>query len=66
MPNLAGAQLLGYSASWESALAAAAGAALVVVLASVAMVPYQNSVTRAREAVLKEDLYRLLINICPR
>ena len=31
-PNLAGAQLLGYSASWESALAAAAGAALVVVL----------------------------------
>jgi len=32
VPNLAGAQLLGYSAAWESALAAAAGAALVVVL----------------------------------
>jgi NADH-quinone oxidoreductase subunit G len=31
-PNLAGAQLLGYTATWESALAAAAGASLVVVL----------------------------------
>jgi NADH-quinone oxidoreductase subunit G len=31
-PNLAGARLLGYSATWESALAAAAGASLVVVL----------------------------------
>ena len=33
--------------------------ALVVVLASVALVQYQNSVIRAREAVLKEDLFRL-------
>lgn len=33
--------------------------ALVVILASVAMVQYQNSVVRAREAVLKEDLFRL-------
>ena len=33
--------------------------ALIVVLSTVAMVSYQNSVTRAREAVLKEDLFRL-------
>jgi general secretion pathway protein G len=33
--------------------------ALVVVLASLALVGYQNSVVRAREAVLKEDLFRL-------
>ena len=33
--------------------------ALVIVLSTVAMVSYQNSVTRAREAVLKEDLFRL-------
>jgi general secretion pathway protein G len=33
--------------------------ALIVVLSSVAMVSYQNSVTRAREAVLKEDLFRM-------
>jgi general secretion pathway protein G len=33
--------------------------ALVIVLTTVAMVSYQNSVTRAREAVLKEDLFRL-------
>ena len=33
--------------------------ALIIVLATVAMVSYQNSVTRAREAVLKEDLFRL-------
>jgi general secretion pathway protein G len=32
---------------------------LIVVLSTVAMVSYQNSVTRAREAVLKEDLFRL-------
>lgn len=32
---------------------------LIVVLSSIAMVSYQNSVTRAREAVLKEDLFRL-------
>ena len=33
--------------------------ALVVVLASLALVGYQNSLVRAREAVLKEDLFRL-------
>jgi general secretion pathway protein G len=33
--------------------------ALVIVLSTVAMVSYQNSVTRAREAVLKEDLFRM-------
>lgn len=33
--------------------------ALVVVLASLALVGYQNSIARAREAVLKEDLFRL-------
>jgi general secretion pathway protein G len=33
--------------------------ALIIVLSTVAMVTYQNSVTRAREAVLKEDLFRL-------
>ena len=33
--------------------------ALIVVLTTMAMVSYQNSVTRAREAVLKEDLFRL-------
>jgi general secretion pathway protein G len=33
--------------------------ALIVVLSTVAMVSYQNSVTRAREAVLKEDLFRM-------
>ena len=33
--------------------------ALIVVLASLALVGYQNSVVRAREAVLKEDLFRL-------
>ncbi len=32
---------------------------LIVVLSTVAMVSYQNSVTRAREAVLKEDLFRM-------
>ena len=32
---------------------------LVVVLASMGMVQYQNSVQRAREAVLKEDLFRM-------
>jgi len=33
--------------------------ALIVVLASLALVGYQNSIGRAREAVLKEDLFRL-------
>ncbi len=33
--------------------------ALIVVLASLALVGYQNSIARAREAVLKEDLFRL-------
>ena len=33
--------------------------ALIVVLSSIALVGYQNSITRAREAVLKEDLFRL-------
>jgi general secretion pathway protein G len=33
--------------------------ALVMVLAAVALVGYQNSIVRAREAVLKEDLFRL-------
>ena len=33
--------------------------ALVVVLASLALTGYQNSLVRAREAVLKEDLFRL-------
>ena len=33
--------------------------ALIVVLASLALVGYQNSIVRAREAVLKEDLFRL-------
>lgn len=32
---------------------------LIVVLASVALVQYQNSVTRAKEAVLREDLFRM-------
>ena len=32
---------------------------LVVLLASMGMVQYRNSVQRAREAVLKEDLFRL-------
>ncbi len=32
---------------------------LIVVLSTMAMVSYQNSVVRAREAVLKEDLFRL-------
>lgn len=32
---------------------------LIVVLSSVAMVGYQNSVQRAREAVLKDDLFKL-------
>jgi general secretion pathway protein G len=32
---------------------------LMVVLASVALVQYQNSVTRAKEAVLREDLFRM-------
>ena len=33
--------------------------ALVFVLAGIAMVQYSNSITRAREAVLKQDLYRM-------
>lgn len=33
--------------------------ALIVVLSSVAMVGYQNSVQRAREATLKDDLFKL-------
>ncbi len=33
--------------------------ALIVVLASLALTGYQNSTVRAREAVLKEDLFRL-------
>ncbi|MGD9905591.1 MAG: type IV pilin protein [Vicinamibacterales bacterium] len=33
--------------------------ALIIVLTTMAMVSYQNSVVRAREAVLKEDLFRL-------
>src|SRR5687767_8150679 len=33
--------------------------ALIVVMASMALVGYQNSLVRAREAVLKEDLFRL-------
>jgi general secretion pathway protein G len=32
---------------------------LVIVLASIGMAQYKNGVTRAQEAVLKEDLYRL-------
>lgn len=32
---------------------------LIIVLSTMAMVSYQNSVIRAREAVLKEDLFRL-------
>jgi len=32
---------------------------LIVVLASVGLALYANSVTRAKEAVLKEDLFRL-------
>jgi general secretion pathway protein G len=32
---------------------------ILVVLASLGMVQYRNSVVRAREAVLKEDLFRL-------
>ncbi|MGQ0735483.1 MAG: type IV pilin protein [Acidobacteriota bacterium] len=32
---------------------------LITVLASVGMARYTNSVTRAREAVLKEDLFRI-------
>lgn len=32
---------------------------LLVILASMGMVQYQNSVQRAREAVLKEDLFRM-------
>jgi general secretion pathway protein G len=33
--------------------------ALIIVLSSLALVGYQNSIVRAREAVLKEDLFRL-------
>lgn len=33
--------------------------ALVVILASVGMVQYKNSITRAEEATLKENLFRL-------
>lgn len=33
--------------------------ALIVVLSAVAMVGYQNSVTRAREATLKDDLFKM-------
>jgi general secretion pathway protein G len=32
---------------------------LIVVLASVGLITYRNSVTRGREAVLKENLYRM-------
>lgn len=32
---------------------------LIFVLAGIALIQYQNSVTRTREAVLKEDLFRL-------
>jgi len=32
---------------------------IIVILASMGMVSYRNSVTRAREAVLKEDLFRM-------
>ena len=32
---------------------------LIIILASIGMVQYANSVTRAKEAVLKEDLFRL-------
>jgi general secretion pathway protein G len=32
---------------------------LVIILASIGMAQYKNGVTRAQEAVLKEDLYRL-------
>jgi type II secretory pathway pseudopilin PulG len=32
---------------------------LIIVLASIGMVQYASSVTRAKEAVLKEDLFRL-------
>ncbi len=33
--------------------------AIIVMLASMGMTQYRNSVTRAREAVLKEDLFRM-------
>ena len=33
--------------------------ALIVILASIGLAVYGNSVTRAKEAVLKEDLYRM-------
>ncbi len=32
---------------------------LIVILASMGMVQYKNSVTRAKEAVLKENLFRM-------
>ena len=32
---------------------------LIVILASIGLTVYANSVTRAKEAVLKEDLYRM-------
>jgi general secretion pathway protein G len=32
---------------------------IIVILASMGMVQYRNSVVRAREAVLKEDLFRM-------
>jgi general secretion pathway protein G len=32
---------------------------LIVVLASIGLVQYRNSIVRAREAVLKEDLFRM-------
>jgi general secretion pathway protein G len=32
---------------------------IIVILASISLVQYRNSVTRAREAVLKENLFRL-------
>ena len=32
---------------------------LIIILASIGMVQYRNSVTRAEEAVLKENLFRM-------
>ena len=34
-------------------------AAILIVLAALGLVQYRNSVVRAREAVLKEDLFRM-------
>jgi general secretion pathway protein G len=51
-------QRLGQAAGW-TLIELLIVMALIVVLSAVALVGYQNSVVRAREATLKDDLYKL-------